>query len=184
MYRNKILNDLQIYQSVNPKEHTLVKRVTAFIEQTPGCFNRSQVDGHITGSAWIVNNKQQVLLTHHKKLNIWIQLGGHADGNPSVMDVAMMEAKEESGLKHLTLLSETIFDIDVHLIPANKKESSHYHYDIRYLISAGQSAQFNMSDESIDMEWINIDQIGSYTTEDSITKMKTKYLQYIDECSQ
>jgi len=48
---------------------------------------------------------ERVLLTHHKKLGKWLQLGGHSDGNSNMLDVALKEAKEESmlrmGKKHL-----------------------------------------------------------------------------------
>ena len=72
----------------------------AFVSAYPNCFERSLSIGHITGSAWLVNQtKTRVLLTHHKRLNKWLQLGGHADGNPNVLEVAMQEAREESGIE-------------------------------------------------------------------------------------
>ena len=177
MSRKKLIRDLKDYQVKYPQEILLVKRMIAFIKNTPECFSRYNTEGHITGSAWLVNNHHQVLLTYHKKLHKWIQLGGHADGNPSILDVALKEAKEESGIFDLKLISDAVFDIDIHLIPANSKESSHYHYDIRYLISAGDVKQFKMSNESISMAWIDIKDIEFYSTENSLLKMKEKYHQ-------
>ena len=69
-------------------------RFIKFIEQNPNCFERSN-KGHITGSAWIVNHdNSKVLLTHHRKLNLWLQLGGHADGEPDTKAVSLKEAQE------------------------------------------------------------------------------------------
>ncbi|MBT4289723.1 MAG: NUDIX hydrolase [Deltaproteobacteria bacterium] len=178
MSRKKLIRDLKEYQVKYPQEISLVNRVIAFIKNTPECFSRSHAEGHITGSAWLVNNHQQVLLTYHKKLHKWIQLGGHADGNPSVLNVALKEAEEESGILDLKLISDAVFDVDIHLIPANSRESSHYHYDIRYLISAGDMKQFKISNESISMAWIDFKDIKSYSKESSLLKMKEKYHQY------
>ena len=108
MSRKKLIRDLKEYQVKYPQEISLVNRVIAFIKNTPECFSRSHAEGHITGSAWLVNNHQQVLLTYHKKLHKWIQLGGHADGNPSVLNVALKEAEEESGILDLKLISDAV----------------------------------------------------------------------------
>lgn len=77
-----------------------------------------------------------VLLTHHRKLGAWFQLGGHADGESDVSKVALQEALEESGLQDLELVGEHIFDIDIHLIPARKGDPDHYHFDVRFLVRA------------------------------------------------
>jgi 8-oxo-dGTP pyrophosphatase MutT (NUDIX family) len=178
MHRQKLIRDIENYREKYPLEISVINRLLGFIISTSSCFNRSQADGHITGSAWLVNNDHQVLLTYHKKLQMWLQLGGHADGNASVKDVALREAKEESGISDLKIVLDSVFDIDIHNIPASAKEARHYHYDVRYLISAGDTHHFQISDESIAMAWININDIESYTKETSILKMKEKYLQY------
>ncbi len=97
----------------------------AFIDSHPDCFERSCQVGHITGSAWIVNRAgDRVLLTHHRKLGRWLQPGGHSDGDPDTLEVALREAREESGLD-VRALDEAIFDLDVHLIPARGHEPAH-----------------------------------------------------------
>ena len=126
MHRQKLIYDLENYRNRYPAETDVIDRLLDFINRTPACFSRSQPDGHITGSAWLVNNDQQVLLTYHKKLRMWLQLGGHADGNTSVMEVALKEAQEESGITELKVILDTIFDIDIHYIPADRRDSSHY----------------------------------------------------------
>ena len=69
------------YLARNPDERITVDHVTQFVRANPDCFERSCRDGHVTGSAWILSHdRTQFLLTHHKKLGRWLQLGGHAAG--------------------------------------------------------------------------------------------------------
>ena len=118
MHRNDLNARLGEYRSRWPEESETVARFEAFIDSHPDCFERSCPVGHITGSAWIVNRMGgRVLLTHHAKLGRWLQLGGHSDGDPDTLEVALREAREESGLE-VRAVDENIFDLDVHLIPA------------------------------------------------------------------
>ena len=94
------------------------------------CFD----DGHITGSAWVVDPAgSRLLLTHHRKLGKWLQLGGHSDGEPDTLAVALREAREESGLR-VRPISNAVLDIDIHTIPALKGEPAHLHYDVRFAL--------------------------------------------------
>ena len=90
------------YQMRYPEEAQMIERLQAFIRDNPDCFKRQLAVGHVTGSAWLLDAQgMTVLMTHHKKLNIWVQLGGHADGESDIAQVAMREAHEESGLDNL-----------------------------------------------------------------------------------
>ena len=127
-------------------------------------YHRDHLPGHITGSAWIIDEtKQYTLLTHHAKLNKWLQTGGHADGDENVLNVALREAEEESGLKNFKLLQPTIFDLDIHLIPERKDFPQHFHYDIRFLFEASMKEQLIISEESHDLAWKKIDEIDVLT---------------------
>ncbi|GIS73179.1 MAG: hypothetical protein CM1200mP10_27560 [Candidatus Neomarinimicrobiota bacterium] len=73
-----------------------------FLDEETGYFLRNNYNGHFTGSAWIISpDKSYILMTHHKKLGKWIQLGGHADGESDLLKVALREATEESGINNL-----------------------------------------------------------------------------------
>jgi len=99
MHRRQLLDLLHHYSSANKEEAATVSRFIKFVESTTDCFLRSHLQGHVTGSAWLVNAAaDHVLLTHHRKLNIWVQLGGHTDGNSDVLLSALREAREESGM--------------------------------------------------------------------------------------
>jgi 8-oxo-dGTP pyrophosphatase MutT (NUDIX family) len=174
MHRQAILELFQRYRVRYPAEHEEVERITAFVEANENCFSRELLTGHITGSAWILNSSMDcALLTHHRKLNIWVQLGGHADGDADVQRVAEREAEEESGIANLKTLSPEIFDIDIHLIPERKGEPEHYHYDCRFLLQA-ESESYTVSDESHDISWIRLDKMTDYTTERSVLRMVEK----------
>ena len=156
-YRTALLKALQDYQNRFPEETQTVQKMCSFIKDNPDCFDRSLKSGHITGSAWVLSpDKSKALLTHHKKLNHWYQLGGHSDGDGDTRRVALREATEESGIKGLSLMMPDIFDIDVHLIPENpaKKEPAHYHYDVRFLVQA-PCLEYAISEESNDLRWFS-----------------------------
>lgn len=167
-----MLRDFPIAES-----HDLVTRdrLVTFVETNPRCFERSLAVGHITGSAWIVNpNRDRFLLTFHSKLNLWLQLGGHADGNPDILAVAGREAQEESGLSNIRCLSPEIFDLDIHRIPEHKGVAEHYHYDVRFLFEADDAQELVISDESHDLRWMRGDEIRQLTQEESILRMLRK----------
>ncbi|UGB39413.1 NUDIX hydrolase [Frateuria soli] len=125
----------------------------AFLASAPGVFERTHAPGHFTGSAWLVSaDGERVLLTHHRKLGRWLQLGGHADGDRDLSRVALREAEEESGLRDLVVDPE-IFDLDRHLIPARGDEPAHWHYDVRFVVRATGSELFAVGEESLDLAW-------------------------------
>ena len=151
-----------------------VTRFEAFIDSHPDCFQRSCRDGHITGSAWIVNRAEdRVLLTHHRKLGRWLQPGGHSDGVPDTLQVALREAREESGLD-VRALDEAIFDLDTHVIPTHGGEPAHYHYDVRFLVQALED-RFRVSEESCALAWVPADRVGVFTNHESVLRMARKW---------
>ena len=177
MHRNDLLKKLDVYAKRWLNEADTVRRLAGFVKANPDCFERHLPIGHVTGSAWVVDSTgTRVLLTHHKKLNIWVQLGGHADGNSDMLDAATKEAHEESGLDHLKPSSTDIFDIDIHLIPERKSEAAHSHYDIRFLFQITESEEYIVSEESHDLAWVAIRELGSYTSEESMLRMADKWL--------
>ena len=147
-----------------------------FIQREQGCFDRATVEGHITGSAWLVGpDGRHVLLNHHRKLDKWLHVGGHADGNGNVLEVALTEAREESGIAEVTPVSAEIFDIDIHPIPARGSDPEHLHFDVRYACRALHT-DITVSAESHDLAWVAVHEIAPYTTEESMLRMARKWL--------
>ena len=158
-----------------PEERSVVRKFLELLTDYPDCFERNCEFGHITGSAWLVDpDEKRVLLTHHKKLKKWLQLGGHSDGVKDVLAVATREAVEESGLEVVALDTE-IFDIDVHKIPERRSFPAHYHFDVRFAFRS-LSEIFSVSEESIDLEWVPIGDIHLRSTDDSVLRLKDKWL--------
>lgn len=175
MHRQNILSLIQSYELKFPNEQQTLQRLYRFVSSNPHCFERQLLVGHITGSAWIVDKGyEKILLTHHKKLDKWLQPGGHADGVTNVAEVAMREAQEESGLSDLVLVDPGMFDIDVHLIPARLEEPAHYHFDCRFLICCHGDESYVVSNESHDLAWVPLADIRKYTEEVSIIRMVEK----------
>jgi 8-oxo-dGTP pyrophosphatase MutT (NUDIX family) len=180
MHRNKLLDLLTDYRRRYPEEHGTIDRFVTFVETYPPCFERSLAIGHVTGSAWVVDRTgTHTLLTHHRKLDRWLQLGGHADGNPHILEAALQEVREESGISALQPVSDTIFDIDIHEIPARGHEAAHDHYDVRFAIQVTGSETYTVSDESHALSWVDIEKIGEKSQEESMLRMQRKWQQHM-----
>ena len=180
MHRNQLLELLQDYQERYPEESSVAERLQNFVREHPDCFERSLSAGHITGSAWLVNRGgTHTLLTHHKKLNKWLQPGGHVDGNPNILESALREAQEESGIEGILPVFEEIFDIDIHAIPQHGSETEHYHYDVRFAVHTTDSEVYQVSDESHDLAWVEIQDVQQLTREESMLRMVCKWSKHI-----
>jgi 8-oxo-dGTP pyrophosphatase MutT (NUDIX family) len=134
--------------------------ILAFVEAHAQPFDRGLASGHLTGSALVVSRSgQRVLLLHHRKLQRWLQPGGHADpGEQTGEQVALREAREETGLSELALHPDAPrpLDVDVHAIPARGHEPAHRHLDLRYLVLASDETNLERSlVETEDMRWFD-----------------------------
>ena len=135
--------------------------------------------GHVTGAAWIVNrDASRVVLVHHAKLNRWLQPGGHCDGETDVLNVALREAREETGLD-VAPLHTNIFDVDVHPIPEYWNTPEHLHYDVRFLFGADDGIAPQLSAESHAVRWLSLEEAAALNPSPSIARMiaKTRLLQ-------
>lgn len=150
----------------------------AFLDSSPRVFERDHGPGHFTGSAWLVSaDGERVLLTHHRKLGRWLQLGGHADGDRDLARVALREAQEESGLPRL-VVEPSIFDLDRHWIPPRGDVPGHWHYDVRFVVrAAAGSEQFVVSEESLALAWHPVAAlIDEPATDTSLRRMAERWL--------
>jgi 8-oxo-dGTP pyrophosphatase MutT (NUDIX family) len=150
----------------------VLERLIAFVESEPNCAERAHSFGHLTGSAWVVNKERtKVLLLHHRKLNRWMQTGGHADGEFDLLSVAVREAKEESGLQRIDPVSGAVFDVDIHEIPPFKDIPAHYHFDVRFLLEGDEEEPLVQNEESNGVAWVDLNEIAAYTDEESVLRM-------------
>jgi len=175
MHRNTLLTLLEKYNPT-PEEQLFKKRMIEFLQEHTDVFERSLQVGHFTASAWLTSKDQsKALLMHHTKLNMWLQLGGHCDGNTDVVAVAIKEAQEESGITSIKAISFDIFDIDIHTIPANSKEPEHEHFDVRFILQVTSDEQVVQNHESRELRWIGLDKSELPTDSPSIGRMFDKW---------
>ena len=173
--RFSTLQSLRLYLESYPEEESIVNRFTSFVENNANFLDRRNTSGHLTGSCALLDrNCQRILLSHHAKLNRWLQLGGHSEAENNLTAVALREAEEESGLQDIELLESSILDLDIHYIPSNSRESGHFHYDVRFLMVATGSNKYALSEESNALAWVSLDQVSEYTQETSIMRMISK----------
>lgn len=165
------------YRDRWPVEAATVDLFASFLREGPSAFERSHAAGHFTGSAWLVSaDGARVLLLHHRKLDRWLQPGGHADGDRDLARVAMREAQEETGVTGLRV-EGGIFDIDRHRIPARGNEPEHWHYDVRYVIRAAEDERFRINPESHALAWRPVTEVADDASLDmSLRRMARKWL--------
>lgn len=133
----------------------------ALVETEPACFARTTfTPGHFTGSVFIFSpDSGLVLLHHHRRLDRWLQMGGHDEGESDPAATALREGCEESGLTDLVLLSPAILDLDVHPIPPGRGEPGHAHFDVRFAaITRTAGAARADEAESLDLAWLPLEE--------------------------
>lgn len=178
-----VLAVLADYAGRCPDETDTVARMCELVTtHGPESFQRSCPPGHLTASAWIVDSdRSRFLLTHHRKLGRWLQVGGHVDGEAP--DVGCLrEAVEESGIEGLEFLGPRLadgrpapFDLDVHGIPARPGEPAHEHHDFRYLLVAPLGAvACAAADESHGVAWFGDEDVERLLGEESLHRMWRK----------
>ena len=168
---------LEYFRRRHPAQSSTVDAFLELSRDRADPFMRARREGHFTGSAFLVSRDgTRVLLTHHRKLHRWLQLGGHADGDRDLGAVAWREAREESGLADLTLAPE-LFDIDLHEIPARGEELLHRHFDARFIVHAGSDEAFVVSEESHELAWWPVlDVIGDSRFDPSLQRMASRWV--------
>ena len=154
--------ELAAHQSADEKEARDVQRVLDFLAAHPDDAHlRSQLEGHLTGSGFVLDAaRAHVLLLHHRRLDRWLQPGGHGEGEREPRLIALREIEEETGLggQDLTPFPDArLLDVDVHGIPARPGEPAHLHLDLRYGFIARAGAEPRLSHESRALRWVPLD---------------------------
>ena len=169
---------LRDYARREPAHDALAAEFGTLLDDPEDPFRRERLAGHFTASCWLVSaDGQRLLLTHHRKLQRWLQLGGHADGDRDLAQVALKEAEEESGLSGLVLEDPAIFDLDKHWIPERKDVPGHWHYDVRFVIRALGGEDFVLSEESLELAWRPVAEVASDPQSDeSMQRMARRWL--------
>ncbi len=185
MHRQPIQELIVKFVERNPDQTKVAERILQLVSNHEDCFERTCLPGHVTGSAWVVSHDwQRHLLLHHRKLNKWLQPGGHAEGENDIAGVALREATEESGLIDLQFVEAyepaALIDLDVHQIPARHRSTgelidpAHEHHDLRFLIQCPTPQEPILSDESNEVRWLTEAEVRSVTDEPSVLRLLDK----------
>jgi 8-oxo-dGTP pyrophosphatase MutT (NUDIX family) len=154
-----LLDELRAYASVDEAEEMHRRAMLALLQDGTEPFSRAHfVPGHFTASCYIVDDESRLLLHHHRRLDRWLQMGGHVEGDEDPSAAALREGVEESGLGDLQLTPRGILDLDVHRIPAGRGEPDHDHFDVRYLARTSRPEAVTIDrGESNDVAWVTLD---------------------------
>jgi len=161
--RTALRNALLAHACADEAEERYRAAMLALVETEPACFARTTfAPGHFTGSAFIFSaDSGHVLLHHHRRLDRWLQMGGHDEGEFDPAATALREGREESGLSDLVLVSPAILDLDVHPIPPSpaRGEPGHSHFDVRYAaVTRTASAARADEAESLGLAWLPLEE--------------------------
>lgn len=180
MHRQPLFDLLARYRATFPDEAAVADRIAALAAAHPDCLLRTCAPGHVTASAFIVDpTGRRFLLTHHKKLGRWLQLGGHVDGESHPLQAALREAREESGMQDFAVLpvagvAGMPLDLDVHVIPARATEPAHEHHDVRFLLQAQPGQEIVCSDESHALRWFDLAELERVLDEETVLRLGRK----------
>ena len=134
------------------------RRMRELLDTRPDPLERHERPGHFTGSALVVHaDLERTLVLFHTKLQIWVQPGGHADGDANLAGVALREASEETGIEGLKVWPVAV-DLDIHEVDP-PKEDPHLHYDVRFVVQAPGDAVIDTNHESQDQRWVRPEEL-------------------------
>jgi 8-oxo-dGTP pyrophosphatase MutT (NUDIX family) len=185
MHRQPLLAMLDRYAARHPDERDVAARIRTLVAAHSDCFDRTCRPGHVTASAWVTTPaRDRFLLVHHRKLDRWLQPGGHMDGRPDVAAAALREVQEETGLADVRVAKTdgelTPFDLDVHIIPERRDaagvliEDAHEHHDVRLLVIAHVDLTPQVSEESHAVRWFTAEELRAATDEESVLRLWRK----------
>jgi 8-oxo-dGTP pyrophosphatase MutT (NUDIX family) len=167
-HQEALIAALSNYRGADEREESDRNRILEHVKSTPMWWHRDTLPGHVTASGFVTDSSLQfLLLHHHRKLDRWLQLGGHDEGERSPMTAVLREVREESGLAAFQFYrGPVIFDLDIHAIPASSKMAAHDHLDVRFLLVADPSAPLvRAQEESKKLEWVPLQEAGERMNE-------------------
>lgn len=170
MTREALVEAVENFVPYNEQEENDRKLILEYLSE-PDIFERTNETAHITASAWVVNKtRDKVLMCFHKIYNSWSWFGGHADGDMDLLNVAIREVQEESGLKTVTPVLPDIFSLEVLTVDGHVKKgkyvSSHLHVNISYLLEGDENETLEICrDENSGVAWFFLDEAVDKSTE-------------------
>ena len=169
--KEKLIAQIDNYIPCNEQERRDKALMLQLLQQDADLSRREHLSAHLTASAWVVSpDRKQVLMAFHNLYNSWAWLGGHADGNWNLQQVAEKEAAEESGIKNLKPLPGGIASLEILTVDGHEKRGeyvpSHLHLNVTYLFEGDPSLPLRCkADENSNVGWIAVEEIPVKSTE-------------------
>lgn len=169
--RARLTAQIEEYHPANAQEAQDKGFILSCLARYDDVFLRSNALCHMTASAWITNaRRDRVLMAFHNIYRSWSWLGGHADGEENLLEVALREAREESGLAQVRPVSERILSLEVLTVDGHIKRgqyvSSHLHLNLTYLIEADDAHALTVKpDENSSVAWFTPEDAVAASTE-------------------
>ena len=170
--RKKLVNQLEKYKPFNEQEMRDREVILKMLQSEKDIFYRTNLCAHMTASAWVVNRERtKTIMVHHNIYNSWSWMGGHADGNENLLEVAVREVKEECGVENVRPVSQDIFSIEVLPVSGHMKNgkyvNSHLHLNITYLIEADEAEKLSIKeDENSNAGWFTFSDAMAASSEE------------------
>lgn len=177
-----LIDDIKRFKPFNEQEEKDKKEMIYMLQNMPNIFERQNMQCHMTASAWVLNKEHtKALMAYHNIYDSWSWLGGHADGETNLLDTAVREVKEESGVKDVTIVSEDIFSLEILTVDGHEKKGeyvpSHLHVNVTYLLEADEDEEVQMkADENNGVAWFDLEDAVSASTEEWFKKRIYKKL--------
>lgn len=162
---------IEKYEPYNEQEEKDKKIMLKYIDLFDDVLTRDNEFGHFTASAWVVNKERtKVLIIYHNIYKSWAWTGGHADGESNLLETAIRELKEETGVKNVKVLDDDIFSLEIVCVNGHVKRgkhvSSHVHLNLTYLLEADEKEELKIKeDENKGVMWVNIEDVEKVTNE-------------------
>lgn len=169
--REELLKKIEEYVPFNEQEEKDKILIINWIKNNEDAFLRSNEIAHITASSWVVSkDRTKALMVYHNIYNSWSWLGGHADGETDLLQVAIREVKEEAGVKNVRAIDENIFSVESLTVDGHEKKGkyvpSHLHLNVTYLLEADSDENVSVKeDENSGVAWFSLKEAVEKSTE-------------------
>lgn len=167
----KLIEMLEKYVPYNEQESCDKRIIMGHLKNTNDIYLRDNQTVHITASAWVVNHDySKILMIHHNIYDSWSWMGGHADGDDDLLNVAIKEVREESGILNVHPVSDDIFSLETLTVDGHEKNGvyvpSHLHLNVTYLLQADEEDELIIKpDENSGVQWFDLDEVVEASTE-------------------
>ena len=169
---NELKNNIEKFVPYNEQEKVDKRIMLKFIEDFDDVLTRENEYAHFTSSAFVLNkDRSKILMTYHNIYNSWTWVGGHSDGDEDLLNVAMKEAKEETGIKNVAPILQDIYSLEATCVNGHEKRgkyvASHIHMNVTYLLEADENESLSVKeDENKGVRWVPIKEILKMSSEE------------------